>query len=481
MKLRLVLAAAISLLCFPAIAQSAPDRGPNVLYIVSDDHGYNDLGCTNSGVLTPHLDRLAREGVRLTSFYVSWPACTPSRAAALTGRYPQRNGIYDMIRNEAPDYGYKYPPAEYEVTFERIGGMDERELIIPRFLKSRGYASAIFGKWDLGSLRRYLPLQRGFDQFYGLVNTGIDYYTHERYGVPSMYRDNALTTADKGTYATDLFKREALRFLREVERQPWFLYLPFNAPHGSSSLDPKIRGTVQAPQEFKKLYPAPKAEHQEKTNKRTGETELTVTDEARLRDYRAAVTCMDAAIGEVLAHLDKTGQARDTLVIFHSDNGGSGGADNTPLRGRKGQMFEGGLRVPCVIRWPARIPAGRVCDEFLTTLDILPTILAATGASAPSGLKLDGFDMLPCLRGEAKSPREQVFWQRQADSAARWRNFKWISSRGKESLFDLSVDLSEKTDLAKSDPETLRQMRERFAAWRQEMDAAEPRGPFRDF
>jgi arylsulfatase A-like enzyme len=296
-----------------------------------------------------------------------------------------------------------------------------------------------------------------------------------------MYRDNRPTLEDKGAYATDLFKREALRFLREHENRPWFLYLPFNAPHGSSSLEPKIRGTVQAPEEFKKLYPVPKTEFEEKTNKRTGKTELKATDEARKRDYRAAVTCMDAAIGEVLDYLDKTGQARETLVIFHSDNGGSGGADNSPLRGHKGQMFEGGLRVPCVIRWPARIPAGRVCDDFLTTLEILPTILAATGVNAPSALKLDGFDMLPCLRGEAKPPREQMFWQRQADSAARWRDFKWIRSAGKESLFDLSADVTEKEDLAKSNPEMLRQMRERFEGWRGEMDAAEPRGPFRNF
>ena len=220
---------------------------PNIVVIVSDDQGYNDLGVLNDHIITPNLDRLAEEGVRLTNFYVAWPACTPSRGAWLTGRYPQRNGIYDMIRNEAPDYGYKYKPDEYAVTWERIGGMDVREILLPQMLKQAGYYCGIFGKWDLGMSRRFLPLQRGWDEFYGFVNTGIDYYTHERYGVPSMYRNNDPTTEDKGTYCTDLFKREALRFIKENKDRPFFLYLPFNAPHGASSLDPVIRSGRRRP------------------------------------------------------------------------------------------------------------------------------------------------------------------------------------------------------------------------------------------
>ena len=168
-------------------------KPPNVVLSVADDQGYADLGCFGSNeVKTPHLDRLAEGGVKLTSFYVAWPACTPSRGALLTGRYPQRNGIYDMIRNEAPDYGYKYQPGEYEGTFERIGGMDRREILLPKVLATAGYVSGIYGKWDLGVHKRFLPLARGFDDFYGFVNTGIDYFTHERYGVASMYRNNCL-------------------------------------------------------------------------------------------------------------------------------------------------------------------------------------------------------------------------------------------------------------------------------------------------
>jgi len=163
--------------------RTASRRQPNILLIVSDDQGYNDLGCYGgTEIKTPNLDRLAAAGVRLTSFYVTWPACTPSRGSLLTSRYPQRNGTYDMFRNDKVDYDYKYGPDEYAVSWEQVGGMDTREVLIPRVLAQAGYASGIFGKWDLGQLHRFLPLQRGFDEFYGYTNTGIDYFTHERAG-----------------------------------------------------------------------------------------------------------------------------------------------------------------------------------------------------------------------------------------------------------------------------------------------------------
>ncbi len=357
----------------------AADR-PNILLIVSDDQGYNDLGCLGNGIITPSLDRIAAEGTRLTNFYVTWPACTPSRGSLLTGRYPQRNGIYDMIRNEAPDYGKKYTAAEYAVTFERIGGMDLREILLPQVLAGTGYRSGIYGKWDLGTLKRFLPTSRGFGDFYGFVNTGIDYYTHERYGVPSMYRNLEPTEGDKGTYCTYLFQREALRFLREVAgNEPFFLYVPFNAPHGSSALEPRIRSTVQAPQEFKTMYPPVDPEFRKVPGFRYAEPATVATKAARRRDYRAAVTCMDAAIGKMLDALKEKGILDRTIVIFFSDNGGSGGADNTPLRGSKGTTWEGGIRVPCLVRWPGGdVPAGAVNHDFFTSLEVFPSLAAAT-------------------------------------------------------------------------------------------------------
>src|SRR5690606_17507370 len=207
-------------------------------------------------IQTPHLDQLAAEGVRLTSFYVTSSACTPSRSGLLTGRYPQRNGTFELFRNNMINYGHEYTEYEYSVSPERILGTDLREVFISEALKQTGYHNGYFGKWDLGQLKRYLPLQQGFDDFYGFANTGIDYFTHERYSVPAMLDGNTLTEKDKGTYATTLFEREALRFLKERKEEPYFLYLAFNAPHSASSLDPEIRGTVQAPQEYLDLYPA---------------------------------------------------------------------------------------------------------------------------------------------------------------------------------------------------------------------------------
>ncbi len=461
----------------------AADR-PNILLIVSDDQGYNDLGTLGNGIITPTLDRLAKEGTRLTNFYVAWPACTPSRAGLLTGRYPQRNGIYDMIRNEAPDYGHKYSPDEYEVTFERIGGMDRREIIIPRMLNSAGYRSGIYGKWDLGTLKRFLPTSRGFDDFYGLVNTGIDYYTHERYGVPSMYRNLTKTEEDKGTYCTYLFEREAIRFLEQhATNDPFFLYVPFNAPHGSSALEPEIRSTVQAPDQFKKMYPPVENELREVSKFRYASPAKVVTSEARRRDYRAAVTCMDASISKMLALLEEKQILDKTIVIFLSDNGGSGGADNSPLRGHKSQMWEGGIRVPCLIRWPGgNVPADSVNDQFLTSLELFPSLASAARATLPENVVLDGYDWWPTIRGKTKSPRQVMFWKRKNLIGARIGKWKWVDMGGESGgLFDLDADIGEENDLSKKMPKVLKMVKARYVNWLVEMEAAEPRGPFRDF
>ncbi|MEM9366114.1 MAG: sulfatase-like hydrolase/transferase [Planctomycetota bacterium] len=463
----------------------AADERPNVLLIVSDDQGYNDLGMLGNGIITPTLDQIATEGTRLTSFYVSWPACTPSRGSLLTGRYPQRNGIYDMIRNEAPDYGYRYPAAEYDVSFERIGGMDVREILISDVLQQAGYQTALFGKWDLGTLKRFLPTSRGFDQFYGFANTGIDYYTHERYGVPSMFRDLGRTEEDRGVYCTDLFEREAMRFLRERDlSRPFFLYLPFNAPHSSSALDPKIRSSVQAPDAFKRMYPAVTSETRVVSkHKYAGENALVTSQEARQRDYRASVTCMDQAIGRILDQLRGENVLDNTIVIFLSDNGGGGGSDNHPLRGRKSQLWEGGVRVCCLVRWPdGKVPAGETNNAFLSSLEVFPSLVSAASLDPPEGLTLDGYDWWDTLRGDSESPRSTMFWQRRDHTAARIDHWKWLEmdarSRG---LFDLNRDLGEKTDLSLSQPERLRSIQRQFSDWQQEMAAAEPRRPFRDF
>jgi arylsulfatase A-like enzyme len=439
----------------------AAERKPNIVLIVSDDQGYPDLGIIGTKpILTPHLDQLAREGVRATSFYVTWPACTPSRGSILTGRYPQRNGLYDMVRNDMINYGHKFTAEEYAVSPEMTLGLDPREITVGDMLRTAGYRNAVVGKWDMGQAKRFLPLQRGFDFFYGHGNNGIDYYTHERYGVHSMFRGNARTKEDKGKYATDLFKRESIRFIRESKDRPFFLYIPFNAPHGASNLQ---KTGVQAPADFIAKYPS-------------------MDPKARLTSYYAAVTSMDAAIGEVMKTLRETGQDKNTLVIFHSDNGGSGNGGNAPLRGQKSTMWEGGLRVPFIAWWPGKLPAGVVTDEFLTTLELMPTFAAISGAKPPAGVKLDGFDMLAILRGEKKSPRTEMYWERRSLRAARVGQWKWVEMGGANTgLFDLTTDLGEKNDLSKEKPEVLAMVRAKFASWKKEMDASEPRGPFRDY
>jgi arylsulfatase A-like enzyme len=433
-------------------------RRPNIVLIVSDDQGYQDLGCYGSEeAKTPHLDRLAEGGVRLTDFYVTWPACTPSRGSLLTGRYPQRNGLYDMIRNDMVNYGHRYTEAEYAISPEMTLGMDLREVMISQPLKAAGYTCGVVGKWDSGRAKRFLPLQRGFDFYYGFANTGIDYWTHERYGVPSMFRGNE-RIQEEG-YATDLFRREAVGFIRQNRDRPFFLYVPFNAPHSASSLEDK---TVQAPPQYISRFSHLKMK------------------ETRIK-YLACLACMDDAVGEILSTLRNEGLEENTLVVFMSDNGGSGPSRNTPLSGTKSTMYEGGIRVPMIARWPGRLPAGAVNHEFLTALEIFPTFIHATGAKAPEGVVLDGFDLLPVITGQEKSKRTEMFWEKQFDKAARVGNFKWIESSKVSGLFDLSKDIGETHDLSTEQPETLARVKARFENWKRDMDAAEPRGPFRDY
>lgn len=456
-----VLSAALAWMLLPACAQ----QPPNVVLILSDDQGYNDLGAAGSDdIKTPNLDRLAGQGARLTSFYAAWPACTPSRGAVLTGRYPQRNGTLDNFRNDRVNDDYLYPPWEYALSPERVLGMDTREVLLSNVLEKAGYATGVFGKWDLGSLKRFLPLQRGFDAFYGFVNTGIDYWTHERYGVPSMYRGNQPTTEDKGTYTTYIFERETLHFIDEHQEEPFFIYVSFNAPHGASNLDRAIRGAPQAPGKYLNMYP-------------DGDGKAA----AVRKKYMASVTAMDDSIGNILDRLDRHGLRDNTIVIFMSDNGGGSGSDNAPLRGRKGQMFEGGVRVPFLIRWPGHIPAGVVNDEFLTALEIFPTVLQAAGVEPPGGVVLDGFDMMPVLKTGQPSPRGEMFWERRQEYGARVGRWKWVESRRGGGLFDLSEDLAEQKDLSKEMPDVLEKVKSRFFAWQKAMAESEPRGPYRDF
>jgi len=452
--------------CALVTRQREPSRRPNIIFFLADDLGYDDLGCYGgTRIRTPHIDRLAQEGVRLTDFYVTHPVCTPSRASLLTGRYPFRNGMYYNIGNPKDFWRHlpvekrrPLPPDRYAVSPEMTRGLDVREITVGDMLHRAGYRNGIFGKWDLGRARRFLPLQRGFDDYYGFGNNGIDYYTHKRYGTHSMFRNNQPDTTDVGTYATYLFQREALRFIHENNDRPLFLYVPFNAPHIGSSL--KQPG-VQAPDKYIAMY---------------GDLPGT-----KSMAYNAAVTFMDDAIGEILDLLDHYELTDNTVVFFSSDNG-SGSSRNGPLRGRKGQFWEGGIRMPCIVRWPGKIPAGTVCDEFLTMLEFFPTALDLVGVSSPKDVVLDGFDMMPVLKGEAPSRRNVMFWWSiSGPRAARMGHWKWVKEKDEEGLYDLSADIGETNNLRDKHPAKYRELCAAWDGWWEEMEASEPRGPYRNY
>ncbi len=443
--------------------ETAPTPRPNIIFIFADDLGYGDLGSYgNQTTLAPHLDQLATDGIRLTNFYVTAPVCTPSRSGLLTGRYPRRNGLYEMIRNDMVNYGHKYTEREYARSPEMTLGMDLREVTVGQVLNQADYATGIVGKWDGGRARRFLPLQRGFDFYYGFANTGIDYYTHERYGIPSMFHGNE-RVKEEG-YATNLFGHEAVRFIREKRDRPFFLYVSFNAPHSASNLR---RDSRQAPDQVLARYEGDPKENSVR--------------------YQAMITSMDDAVGEILLTLDEDelGLRENTLVVFSSDNGGRKRvASNSPLRGGKGNLYEGGVRVPFLARWPGKIAPGTVSDEFTSTLELLPTFAAIAGTKPQRGgsIILDGFDMTRLLTEGAASERESMFWDWRGQRGARVGDWKWMDSPQEgEGLFNLTKDIGEKNDLSKKEPQRLADLKAKWEAWMEEMNAAEPRGPFRNY
>jgi arylsulfatase A-like enzyme len=435
---------------------------PNVILIVSDNQGFRDLGCFGSPeAITPHLDRLAAEGVKATTFYATSPACTPSRGSILTGRYPQRNGLFEMIRNEMVSYGHHYTPEEYAYSPEMTLGMDVREITLGQLMRSAGYATAVIGKWDSGRAKRFLPLQRGFDYFYGFANTGTDYWTGERYGIASTFRGNEVVKPEG--FSEELFTQEAIGFIRRARDRPFFLYLSYHAPAGSANLE---RTGIRPPKKYLDLYPR-------------------LDPKSKRAEYLAVVSCMDDGVGQIRRELQQLGLDDKTLIMFFPDNGaGAPAADPTPFNAKGGQidrLGEGGIRLAFIARWKGVLPAGTTTDEFLSILDVFPTLAAIADAKVPDGLVLDGFNLIPVLQGKERAPRKEMFWHSRNSKAARVGNFKYVESPTERGVFDLAHDPGEAHDLSNEKPELIPQLQARWEKWRREMDAAEPRGPFRDY
>ena len=371
----------------PLAAQSGDARPPNVLLIFSDDQGTLDLNCYGSKDLyTPHLDGLARRGIRFSQFYAAAPVCSPSRAALLTGRYPQRAGVAGNVGLEAV-------------------GLPDEQVTIAEMLKSAGYATALVGKWHLGHVKGDGPLDQGFDSFFGHKRGCIDNYSHFFYwsgpNVHDLWRDREEYWED-GAYFSDMMVREAGRFMTANKDQPFFLYLPFNIPHYP------LQGKAHFRKRYQKL-PEPR------------------------RSYAAMVSTLDEQVGKVLNKLDDLGLRENTLVIFMSDHGHSteeramfGGGNAGPYRGAKFSLLEGGIRVPAIVSMPGRIPRNQVRDQLGTACDWLPTIAEITGAKLPAR-RIDGKSLAPILRSATARTAHPVFhWQLGDQWAVRQGDWKLV-------------------------------------------------------
>jgi arylsulfatase A-like enzyme len=399
----------------------------NVVLFVADDLGWGDVGYHGSEIRTPNIDRLAAEGMRLDRFYVH-PLCSPTRGALMTGRSPLRTGVLMPF-----EHWYSVgPPAA--------------ETFLPQYLKEAGYQTFAVGKWHLGpNQRRHYPTSRGFDHFYGHLGGFIDYYQHTVWRGLDWQR-NGETVTESG-YATHLVTDEAVRLIRARDpEQPVFLYVAYNAPHSP----------MQAPDDAIAQY-------------------AHIEDPVR-RVYAAMVGEMDRGIGRVISALDSEGILDDTLVLFMSDNGGKIrlGADNGQLRGEKGDVLEGGIRVPALLRWPARIKSGSVHDDMVSVEDLLPTLLAAVGVSAEHELELDGVDVWPSLTSDVTAPpRVRILTRhnRKDYLAAIFENeWKLVHMPDAETggmsnrLFRIGDDPFERRDVATDFPEVVQRLTRYFAA-----------------
>mgnify|MGYP000847634904 CR=1 FL=1 len=427
----LALAVGLSGLSTTACAQATK---PNIVHIVVDDLGWKDVGFNGAtDIKTPHIDTLATEGARFTQFYTQ-SMCTPTRACLMTGRYPFRYGLQTMVIPGTAGYG-----------------LDTSEWLMPQCLKEAGYNTAIIGKWHLGhGDMKYWPKQRGFDYAYGATIGELDYYTHGDLGVLDWFRDNK-PVHEEG-YTTTLIGDDAVRYINaQSPAKPFYLYLTFNAPHTP----------YQAPAETIAKY-------------------SNIADDTR-RTYAAMVDCLDENVGKVVAALDDKGMRGNTLIIFHSDNGGTRNAmfagqmadiskislpcDNGPYREGKGTLYEGGNRVAACANWPGRIKAGDV-DGMIHAVDLYPTLAALAGASTAKCKPLDGLNVWDVIAANKPSPRTEIIYNvepfraavRQGDWKLIWRSLIPTSVE----LYNLAEDPYEKNDLASTHPDKVASMQQRI-------------------
>ncbi len=458
---RCALWSALFLLFASASMAAAPSK-PNVIIFLADDLGWADVGYHGEEVIeTPSIDRLAREGVELDRFY-STPICSPTRAALMTGRDPMRLGVA---------YGVIMP--------WMTNGVHPAEHFMPQSFQAAGYQTAMVGKWHLGHAQEtYTPRARGFDHFYGHLHTEVGYFPPFNNQGGIDFQRNGETITDDG-YETFLLGAEASRVVRERDKsKPLFMYVPFIAPHTP----------LEAPDDLLEKYKDMEDDRQPARSQQTDDSRriarLTLQPSAR-PVYAAVVDAMDQAIGQVLDTLDAEGIADDTIVLFFSDNGGAayatGGADNVPLRGGKGDTFEGGIRVVSVMRWPKGIEAGSRMDSIMSAMDVFPTLAEAAGVERKNEFTLDGRSLWPAIAGGEKMPREELLFFASETPIRGTFNItafddEWkliqridqglLAATVTNYLFRPAEDPYERNNLAEAHPDVVARMAESIHAWR---------------
>ncbi len=402
-------------------AQEKQKRPPNIVILLADDLGYADVGFHGcKDIPTPNIDALAKSGTRFTSGYVSGPYCSPTRAGLLTGRYQHR-------------FGHEFNPAGGKQ------GLPTNQVTMAQRMASLGYATALIGKWHLGSDAKMLPTERGFQDYFGFLGGQHSY-------LPGKGKDifRGTKAVDEKEYLTDAIARESLAFIDKNAAKPFFLYMAFNAVHTP----------MQATDKYLNRFPNIQGKER--------------------KTYAAMLSAMDDAIGQVIAKLREKGLEEDTLIFFFSDNGGPtmigttiNGSINFPLRGSKRQLLEGGVRVPFVMAWKGRVPAGKTYDHPVIQLDILPTAIAAAGAEAKAEWKLDGVNLLPFVEGANKAaPHDLLYWRFGDQLAARKGGWKMVRyDKTGTHLYNLKDDIGESKNLAAQHPDVLRDIQESWTRW----------------
>jgi arylsulfatase A-like enzyme len=409
------------------------DQRPNIIYIMADDMGYADLSCYGrKEYQTPNLDKLASQGVKFMNAYAAAPVCTPTRVAFMTGKYPARTEI-GLLEPWIP------------IKKDTAIGLAAAKTSLPALVKNAGYETALIGKWHLGVLPRFSPLQNGFDYFYGIKVGAADYISHKadggRYG---LYENDTLVYPTG--YMTELISGKAMQFLKQPHTKPFFLSLQFTAPHWpwQGPEDKPLPDTIPM-----------------------NVTTMSVNGTPAI--YQAMMKSLDDQIGRIMQVLDETGLTGNTIVIFTSDNGGEEFSDMGIYKGKKMDLWEGGIREPAFVKWPGKIKENSTTFQVATTMDWTATILSLAGANSLQSLSLDGIDLIPIITGKEKEKDRELYWrtfQRKQQKALRDGKWKYLQDeKGEEYLFDLAIDPSEKNDLKEKEKKVFENLKKKYALW----------------